>query len=65
MPFAKVSQDFFYKVSYKIFHQPFLHFIKFSVLSLILGTFNLTGDINYIIPDLLIRRGSLLLLSLF
>ncbi|HIJ59685.1 MAG TPA: hypothetical protein HPP56_03610 [Nitrospirae bacterium] len=39
MPFAKVSQDFFYKVSYKIFHQPFLlDFIKFSVLSPILGT---------------------------
>ncbi|HIJ60363.1 MAG TPA: hypothetical protein HPP56_07120 [Nitrospirae bacterium] len=32
--FAKASQ----KVSYKIFHQPFLlDFIKFSVLSLILG----------------------------
>ncbi|HIJ59080.1 MAG TPA: hypothetical protein HPP56_00475 [Nitrospirae bacterium] len=41
MPFAKVSQDFFYKVLYKIFHQPFLlclvDFIKFSALSLILG----------------------------
>ncbi|HIJ59693.1 MAG TPA: hypothetical protein HPP56_03650 [Nitrospirae bacterium] len=35
MPFAKVSQDLFYKVSYKIFHQPFLlDFVKFSVLSL-------------------------------
>ncbi|HIJ59746.1 MAG TPA: hypothetical protein HPP56_03915 [Nitrospirae bacterium] len=38
MPFVKVSKDFFYKVLYKIFHQPFLlDFIKFSVLSLILG----------------------------
>jgi len=40
MFFAKDSQGFFYKVSYKIFHQPFLlDFIKLSVLSLILGGF--------------------------
>ncbi|HIJ59664.1 MAG TPA: hypothetical protein HPP56_03505 [Nitrospirae bacterium] len=42
MPFAKDSQDFFYKVSYKN-SSPALptlsccDFIKFSVLSLILG----------------------------
>ncbi|HIJ60459.1 MAG TPA: hypothetical protein HPP56_07600 [Nitrospirae bacterium] len=41
MPFAKVSQDFFYKVSYKIFHQPSLSYLlillSFLVLSPILG----------------------------
>jgi len=40
VPFAKASQDFFHKMLHLIFHQPFLlvDFIKFSVLSLILGS---------------------------
>ncbi|HIJ59853.1 MAG TPA: hypothetical protein HPP56_04480 [Nitrospirae bacterium] len=42
MPIAKVPQGFFYKMSYKIFHQSFLlDFVKFSVLSLILSYFAL------------------------
>ncbi|HIJ59274.1 MAG TPA: hypothetical protein HPP56_01455 [Nitrospirae bacterium] len=47
----KFLKNFFYKVSYKIFHQPFLlDFIKFSVLSLILG---MSDDIFHCFFDII------------
>ncbi|HIJ60491.1 MAG TPA: hypothetical protein HPP56_07760 [Nitrospirae bacterium] len=51
---TKPPRNFFYKVSYKIFHQPFiLDFVKFSVLLLILGfskPFNITCYCDILTP---------------